>query len=198
MAAMNEHDDRSLLEAHLEEGDGLRRLLPDACGAQVLAAAMVVRRTLQQGGKLLICGNGGSAAASQHLAAEFVGALDPAVARRGLPAVALTTDTSIITAVGNDFGLEAVFERQVEALGKAGDTLLAISTSGQSENVVRAARRAQAADMAVAGLTGADGGALAACCDVCVRVPSSRTQQVQEAHLAIGHVLCALVERTFR
>ena len=195
---MEDHDDRSLLAAHVEEGIGVRRRLPDACGSEVLAAARAVRRTLQQGGALLICGNGGSAAASQHLAAEFVGALDPAVTRRGLPAVALTTDPSIITAVGNDFGLGAVFERQVEALGRAGDTLLAISTSGQSENVVRAARRARAARMTVVGLTGADGGALAACCDVCIRVPSNRTQQVQEAHLAIAHVVCALVERAFR
>ena len=196
LVPMNEHDDRSLLQVHLEEGNRLRRRLPGACDAHVLAAAVVVRETLQQGGKLLICGNGGSAAASQHLAAEFVGALDPAVVRRGLPAVALTADTSILTAVGNDFGLEAVFERQVEALGRAGDTLLAISASGQSENVVRAARRARAARMTVVGLTGAGGGDLAACCDLCIRVPSDQTQQVQEAHLAIGHVLCALVERT--
>ena len=195
---MDDHAGRSLLEAHVEEGIEVRRRLPDACGSEVLAVARAVRRTLQQGGTLLICGNGGSAAASQHLAAEFVGALDPAVARRALPAVALTTDASIITAVGNDFGPEAVFERQVEALGRAGDVLLAISASGQSRNVVRAARRARAARMTVAGLTGADGGALAECCDVCVRVPSTRTQQVQEAHLAIAHVVCALVERAFR
>jgi len=195
---MDDHDDRSRLAAHFDAGIELRRRLTDACGDEVLAAVRAVRRTLQHGGKLLICGNGGSAAASQHLAAEFVGALDPSVARRGLPAVALTTDTSIVTAVGNDFGLGAVFERQVEALGNAGDVLLAISTSGASENVMRAARRARAARMTVVGLTGAGGDGLAACCDLCIRVPSSQTQQVQEAHLAIGHVVCALVERAFR
>lgn len=195
---MTQRDERALLAAHLDEGSRVRRRMVDACADDILAAVRAIRQALQQNGKLLLCGNGGSAADSQHIAAEFVSGLDPSVARRSLPAVALTTDSSIMTAVGNDFGFADVFERQVEALGRAGDVLLAISTSGRSENVVRAARKARATGMTAVGMTGASGGALAADCDFCIRVPSDQTQHVQEAHIAIGHVLCALVERAFR
>ena len=195
---MTKRDERVLAAAHFDEGIQVRRRIADDCADDILAAVREIRQAFRKNGKLLLCGNGGSAADSQHLAAEFVSALDPTVARRGLPAVALTTDSSIMTAVGNDFGFAHVFERQVETLGRAGDVLLAISTSGNSENVVRASRRARATGMTVVGMTGASGGNLAACCDVCIRVPSDQTQHVQEAHIAIGHILCALVERAFQ
>lgn len=195
---MTERDDQVLAAAHFDEGIRVRRRIADGCVDDILAAVREIRQTFRKGGKLLLCGNGGSAADSQHLAAEFVSALDPSVARRGLPAVALTTDSSIMTAVGNDFGFARVFERQVEALGRSGDVLLAISTSGNSENVVRAARQARATGMKVVGMTGASGGDLAACSDYCIRIPSNQTQHIQEAHVAVGHVLCALVERAFQ
>ncbi len=129
------------------------------------------------------------------MAAEFVNVLDKAFARPPLAAVALTTDTSFLTAAANDFGFESIFERQVEALGKAGDVLLAITTSGRSANVLRAARRAGELGIAVIGLTGSDGGDLAGVSDPCIVVPAKSTQHIQEAHIVIGHVFCDLVQR---
>lgn len=165
------------------------------CVDDVVRAAEILFAAVETGGKLLICGNGGSAADAQHLAAEFVSSLTLGHPRPSIPAVALTTDTSVLTAIANDFGVEGVFERQVEALGRQGDVLIAISTSGNSANVLRAAARARADGLGVIALTGASGGRLAPMADVAIRVPSDVTAHVQECHLAIEQLLALLVER---
>ena len=147
---------------------------------------------LRGGGKLLFCGNGGSAADAQHWAGELVSRFY--YDRPGLPAIALTTDSSILTAIGNDYGYDYTFARQVEALGRPGDVLVAISTSGNSPNIIRAAEAARARGVAVVGFTGEGGGKLAPLSDICFRVPSTETPRIQEGHEFIGHLLCALVE----
>lgn len=158
----------------------------------IVGAAEVIRAALAAGHKVLLCGNGGSAADAQHIAAELVGRF--VIERKGLPAIALTTDTSALTAIGNDYGYDVVFSRQVEALGQAGDVLVAITTSGRSKNVVAAAAAARAAGMKVVGLTGAAGREFVASCDAGVAVPSGETARIQECHIAIGHVWCELVD----
>lgn len=158
-------------------------------------AATLLIEALESGHKLLLFGNGGSAADSQHIAAELVGKL--VVHRRALPAIALTTDTSGLTALSNDFGYEAVFRRQIEALGRAGDVAIGISTSGSSPNVLAAVRTARALGLKTIGLTGHGGGALAGLVDCPIVVPSDNTQRIQEAHITIGHILCELIEAHF-
>lgn len=160
----------------------------------VLAAAAAIAAAVRGGGKLLICGNGGSAGDAQHLATEFVSTLTVERRRAPIPALALTTDSSLLTAVANDFGFEGVFARQVEALGREGDVLLGISTSGNSENVVRALEQARMQGLRTIALTGASGGKLAGLADVGIRVPSDETSHVQEAHIAVGQLIAFLVE----
>jgi D-sedoheptulose 7-phosphate isomerase len=181
----------SRLRLGLDEHREVFRRLPELSKA-VEAAAALIAETLSRGGKLLLCGNGGSAADCQHIAAELTGRF--VKDRRALAAVALSTDTSALTSIANDLGFEEIFRRQVEALGRAGDCLIAISTSGQSPNVLRAAEAARAAGMRTIGLLGRDGGALRARCDVAIVVPSQTTARIQEAHIFIGHTLCAMVE----
>jgi len=151
--------------------------------------------TLSRGGKILICGNGGSAADSQHFAAELVGRFEKE--RRGLPAIALTTDTSILTAIGNDYGFDRVFSRQVEALATPTDLLIGISTSGNSENVLQAIAAAKEIGCVTCGLTGRDGGKIAGAVDLNINIPVQRTARAQEAHLTILHILCELIEADF-
>jgi len=164
------------------------------CGGAIMDAARLMGETLKNGGKLLLCGNGGSAADCQHMAAEFVNLLSVDAMRPALPAIALTTDTSFLTAYSNDFGFDGVFERQVQALGKAGDTLIGISTSGKSQNVVRAMRAARERGMNTIILMG-NRGTLAEDAEVAIRVPHAGTQRIQETCLVIEHILCELVER---
>lgn len=159
---------------------------------QVARAALMMERCLRGDGKLLLFGNGGSAADAQHVAAEFVGRF--ALDRRGLPAIALTTDTSALTAIGNDFGYERVFARQLEALGRPGDLAIAISTSGSSPNVLAAVEAARRRGVATVGLSGGKGGRLADMVDVALVLPGADTQRVQEAHLVVEHALCESVE----
>jgi D-sedoheptulose 7-phosphate isomerase len=159
----------------------------------IVAMAAALTSCLRAGGKVLLCGNGGSAAMAQHLAGELVGRY--LRERQAIPALALTTDTSILTAVGNDYRFDDVFLRQIEAIADPGDVLIALSTSGSSPNVVLAAQAARCKKVTVLALTGQSGGELAYHADVILRVPSSDTPIVQEAHLAIGHVLCDVVER---
>jgi phosphoheptose isomerase len=180
---------------HLEESARTMLAVRDDCLPALARAAEAVAGCLRSGGKLLICGNGGSAADSQHLAAEFVVRLSANFERRAWPAIALTTDSSILTAFGNDYGFERVFARQVEALGAPGDVLLAISTSGGSPNVLRAAETAQQRGLTVIGLLGGSGGPLRELSDIPIVVPSPFTQHVQESHLALYHLLCGIVER---
>jgi D-sedoheptulose 7-phosphate isomerase len=165
----------------------------DALRTRIGAAAQAWIAALRAGGKVLLAGNGGSAADCQHIAAELVGRF--AKDRPGLPAVALTTDTSILTAIANDYGYDDLFERQVRALGRAGDVLVAYSTSGNSPNIVRALRAAREGGMVTVGMTGNRGGAMNALCDHLLDVPSASTPKIQEGHLVLGHILCGLMER---
>lgn len=180
---------------HLLASAEIKRQVAEKCVGSILAAAHMIAETFRSGGKVLLCGNGGSAADCQHMAAEFVSRLTMDVERPGLPAIALTTDTSFLTAFANDVGFEGVFARQVQALGKPGDVVIAISTSGNSTNVIRAVEAARAARMHTIVLTGASG-RLAEMANVVISVPSAMTQYIQEAHLSIEHILCDLVERS--
>lgn len=161
-------------------------------GPQVQESADRIVEALETGHKVLLVGNGGSAADAQHIAAELSGRYTRE--RQGLAAVALTTDTSALTAISNDYGFERVFERQVEALARPGDVLIAISTSGNSPNVLRAVWRARELGCSVIGWAGKDGGRLAGLCDLPIVVPSEDTARIQEMHILVGHVLCDLVE----
>jgi D-sedoheptulose 7-phosphate isomerase len=166
----------------------------DACAEEILGATAAIVEALRGGGKILLCGNGGSAGDAQHLATEFVSTLTVDRRRDAIPAIALTTDSSLITAVANDFGFDGVFARQVEALGREGDALVGISTSGNSENVVQAFERARATGIRTIALTGESGGKLGALADIEINVPSSETSHVQEAHIAVGQLIAFLVE----
>jgi len=157
------------------------------------AASNACITCLQSGGKILLAGNGGSAADSQHIAGEFVSRF--AFDRPGLPAIALTTDTSILTAIGNDYGYDKLFNRQVQALGNKGDVFIGYSTSGKSLNIIKALEEARARGLTCIGLTGNRGGPMRELCDFVLEVPSADTPKIQEGHLVLGHILCGLVER---
>lgn len=167
----------------------------ESCGGAVEEAAASAVAALREGGKLLVCGNGGSAADAQHLAAELVNRLGKEFERPAIAAVALTTDTSLLTAYANDYGFDGVFARQVEALGRPGDVLVAISTSGNSENLCRAAEAAREHELSSIALLGGDGGRLAGLVDRAIVVPSADAQHVQEAHGVVVHLLCGMIER---
>ncbi len=166
-----------------------------ALHATLAQAADAAASALKAGRKLMIAGNGGSAADAQHLAAEFVSRL--VEDRPAMRAVALTTDSSALTAIGNDYGFERVFSRQIEALGQAGDVFMGISTSGKSPNVLRALELCRATGIVTIGLTGKTGGKMPPLCDYCIRIPSEVTMHIQEAHLALEHLFCMLVERAY-
>lgn len=158
----------------------------------IAECAKAIIHSLKSGGKLLIFGNGGSAADSQHMAAELVGRFKKE--RKGLPAIALTANTSTLTAIANDYGYDLSFSRQIEALGKRGDIALGISTSGNSKNVLDAVAKAKSAGLVTIGLTGSGGGRLKKECDITITVDSKDTPRVQESHLMICHILCELIE----
>jgi D-sedoheptulose 7-phosphate isomerase len=185
-------DARARIAAALEESIAVKRAVIETLTSDIAVAAAWMAETLRSGGKLLLFGNGGSAADAQHIAAEFTGRFERD--RRPWPAIALTTDTSALTALVNDYGADHVFARQVEALGRKGDLVVALSTSGDSPNVVQGVRAARALGVRVVGLTGATGGRLAPLCDLALRVPSRRTPRLQEAHIAICHAMCEVVE----
>ncbi len=166
--------------------------LPDLAPRAAEAAGLIAR-SLAAGGKILLCGNGGSAADAQHLAAELTGRY--AFDRRPLAAVALHCDTSALTAIGNDYGYEHIFERQVQALGSTGDVLVGISTSGNSDNVLSAMRTAKDKGLFCIALTGQSGGKMAPIADILLNVPSSHTPRIQEMHILVGHALCGMVEQ---
>ena len=178
------------LNHHLSTFEQVAKLEP-----QVDTVAKTMIRCLHQGGKILWCGNGGSAADCQHLAAELIGRFSRE--RRAIPAIALTTDTSILTAVANDYQYEQIFSRQVEALCAATDLLVGISTSGQSRNVIEAVKAAKNAGANTVAFSGRDGGTLANIADLTINVAVDDTARIQEAHIFIGHVLCDLIEAHF-
>ena len=184
--------DRMARASLRESGSSMRRL-EHSCAAAVAAAGEVAITCLQNGGTLFFCGNGGSAADAQHLAAELAGRY--AFDRPALAAVSLTTNTSSLTAIGNDYAYQQVFSRQLEGLGTRGDVLVAISTSGVSPNVLRAVDTAKKLGMTVIGFTGAKGSSFAAKCDLALITPSFSTPRIQEGHIAMGHAMCELVER---
>jgi D-sedoheptulose 7-phosphate isomerase len=161
----------------------------------VLEAARITAEAMKTGHKLMVCGNGGSAADAQHLVAEFVCRLN--VDRPALRAIALTTDSSILTAIGNDYSYDSIFERQVEALGIKGDVLLAISTSGNSKNCVKALKLARTMGIHTVSYTGSNGGAMKSLSDINVNVPSNITMNIQESHLALEHIFCMIVELSY-
>jgi D-sedoheptulose 7-phosphate isomerase len=167
----------------------------DACAPAITRSVELIIGAFRAQKKLLLCGNGGSAADCQHLATEFVIRMNPAIKRAALPAIALTTDASMLTAGANDIGYDNVFARAVEALGAGGDILLCISTSGRSESINNAARMAKSKGMTVIGFLGKDGGTTKDLVDVPLIIPSHDTQRIQEGHITVGHIICALVER---
>jgi D-sedoheptulose 7-phosphate isomerase len=185
----------ALLRDHFEEGIELRKRMAETLPAQIVRAGQAIVTAVQSGKKVLSCGNGGSAADSQHFAAEMVGRFERE--RPGMPAISLTVDTSALTAIANDYDFDRVFSKQVEALGNEGDVLLGISTSGNSKNVVEAMKVAQARGLAVIALTGRDGGAMAKILrkqDFHLNVAHPRTMRVQEIHLLVIHCLCDVVD----
>lgn len=159
---------------------------------QIISAAKLIIATYQKGGKVLLMGNGGSAADAQHIAAEFVGRFKKE--RKPLPAIALTTDTSILTAIANDYGFDEIFKRQIEALAHPEDVIIGISTSGNSPNVLLGIEKAKGIGAKTIGLSGKGGGELAYTAELCIVVPSNDTPHIQEAHITIGHIICGLVE----
>ncbi|MBX3267539.1 MAG: SIS domain-containing protein [Acidobacteria bacterium] len=181
-----------IVEASFEEHQNVFARTDKVLFDTIENSARLFVSTLENGGKILICGNGGSAADAQHLAAEFSGRYEKE--RRALPAVALTTDTSALTAIGNDYGFERVFSRQVEALARPGDCLIAISTSGNSPNVIAAVMAAREIGCTVVGLTGETGKKLASLSEECVMVPSKRTARIQEMHITIAHIWCEYID----
>ncbi len=182
----------SIIRTHFKEHATVVTAL-EHIEADIAAAGKLCAEALIAGHRVYLCGNGGSASDAQHIAAELIGRF--VGERRALPAVALNTDTSALTAIANDYGYDCVFERQVEGLCQAGDVLIGISTSGQSQNVNRAITAAQALGCKTVGLSGKTGGALRAMVHVAVVVPSDVTARIQECHILIGHILCDLIER---
>lgn len=179
--------------AWLREATATLKRTEARCVAAVAEAAEAIIQSLETGGTVYFCGNGGSAADSQHLAAEFSGRFQ--LERSPLAAVALTTNSSALSAIGNDYGYEHVFSRQLEGLGTPGDVLIAISTSGGAKSVQRAVAAARRLGMTTIAMTGAKGGAFAASCDLALVTPSDVTSHIQEGHIAMGHALCLLVEK---
>ena len=178
----------AIWDEHLQVATALRSLAPE-----VDRVVDMIAKSIGAGGALLVCGNGGSAADAQHIAAELTGRFFRD--RKPLRAMALHANTSSLTAIGNDYGYEEVFAREVAAHGRSGDVLMALSTSGNSRNVLRAIETAREKGMTVIGLTGAEGGKMRDLCDVCLRVPSGSTPRIQECHILLGHTVCELLER---
>lgn len=192
---MNQKQAIALIDSSLRMTAELSVTVARESSGAIFEAALLIMGCLRNGGKVLFFGNGGSAADAQHLAAELVGRF--VRERAGLPAIALTTDSSILTAVGNDYGFEQVFARQIQALGRPGDVAVAISTSGNSANVLEGVKEARKRNLKTIGLTGKDGGTLAQQADVAITIPSTSTARIQECHIAIGHLFCELVDADF-
>ena len=177
----------------LKASGDLKHRVAETLSGEILEAAQTIRGRLASGGKLLLMGNGGSAADSQHIAAELVGRFKKE--RAAIPAIALTVDSSSLTALGNDYGFETIFSRQIEALATAKDAVIGISTSGNSQNVIRALNLARNMGAATIGLVGHGGGNMKDCVDICIIVPSDDTARIQEVHITIGHIICEIIEQ---
>ncbi len=186
---------RQFIKDSLRESADVKIAIEEACGNGILESVEILTEAFRSGKKLLLCGNGGSAADSQHIATEFMIRLSHDLQRPAIPAIALTTDSSNLTAGGNDIGFENIFARNIEGLGNKGDILIAISTSGNSQNIVNAVNTAHEKKMKVIGLLGNGGGKLKTIVDIPIVIPSSNTQRIQEGHITVAHILCELVER---
>ncbi len=182
------------IKSSISESITVKTALMNNCIAEIEAIGKKLAEIIGSGGKIMFCGNGGSAADSQHLAAELVVRLRSSINRKAIPGLALTVDTSILTAGGNDIGFANVFARAVEAYGKEGDALVAISTSGNSENVLNAVSTAKQREIVTIGLLGGSGGTILSECDLTVVVPSKVTARIQESHILIGHIWCEMIE----
>ena len=183
---------KDIIDDILQESIKIKELFIRECNEDLITLANKIVTSFTSDRKLIICGNGGSAADAQHIAAEFVNRFE--MERPPLPAISLSTDTSIITCIGNDYSFNDIFSKQIKALGLEGDILLAISTSGNSKNVIAAAETARDMGIYVAGLTGGKGGKLKDICDLCLTVSSDRAARVQESHILAGHIICKLVD----
>jgi D-sedoheptulose 7-phosphate isomerase len=196
--ALSAPDENTLLgfaRDHLLVSAETKRRYAESSAGELIKAGRQIADCFNAGGKLMLCGNGGSAADCQHIAAEFTSILTQTFDRRALPAMALTTDTSFLTARGNDYGFDSVFARQVEALGKPGDVLVGSSTSGNSKNVLLAFETARRMGIKTVGMTGRVGGKMTDAVDIVLRVPADSTAHIQECHIAMGHIIVAVVEK---
>jgi len=183
------------IKTALTESAAVKRAIERECSEEILKVTELIINVFRNGKKLLLCGNGGSAADSQHIAAEFMIRLSHDLDRPAIPAIALTTDTSLLTAGGNDIGYDNVFARSVEGLGNEGDILIGISTSGNSSNVIKAIQMAKNRGMKTVGFLGGSGGKILSMVDSAIVIPSDSTQRIQEGHITIAHIICELVER---
>lgn len=183
---------KDIISSQFEQNIELHKLSKEQLADGIFGAADLIIQAYKTGNKLLLCGNGGSAADAQHIAAELVGRFKKE--RKGLAAIALTTDTSIMTAVANDYWYDLLFARQIEALGKKGDVLIGISTSGNSVNIIRAAETAKFKGLKTIGFLGSGGGKLKDIVDISLVVPSSQSDRIQEIHILMGHIICSLIE----
>jgi D-sedoheptulose 7-phosphate isomerase len=184
-----------LIKKEIRESVQLKNRVAEELSEKIIEVAQALARCIKDGGKILLCGNGGSAADAQHLAGELVVRLSSDYTRTALPAITLSSNDYVLTACANDFGFEQVFSRQIEALGKPEDVLLCISTSGNSPNLLKAAEKAKEKKMKTLGLLGKDGGKLNSLSDLSIIVPSDNTPRIQESHVCICHILCELVEK---
>jgi D-sedoheptulose 7-phosphate isomerase len=180
----------------LAESADLKRIIAEKLSEKIEQAINLIHDSLKKNKKVLLMGNGGSAADAQHLAAEFIGRFK--LKRQSIPAISLTTDTSILTAVANDYGFDQVFARQIESLGSEDDILIAISTSGNSKNIIKALELSKEMKMKSIGLLGCDGGEVIKLVDLSILAPSFNTPRIQEAHIAIGHIICEEIEKMFK
>jgi len=184
-----------IIQDILKESADLKAAIADKCGEVIEETGLLAAKVFRAGGKVLLCGNGGSAADAQHIAAELVVRLTAKLDRDALPVMALNTNTSTLTACGNDYGFNRIFSRQVEAFGKKGDLLIGISTSGNSPNVIIALDTAKSRGLHTVGLLGGSGGKMKGLADIDVIVPHNDTARIQEGHITIGHILCEIIER---
>jgi len=187
-------DKEKFIVDSLKESSEVKLKMEYACKAELLLAVQMIAEAFRKGKKLLLCGNGGSAADCQHIATEFMIRLSHHIERPALPAIALTTDSSNLTAGGNDIGFENIFARNIEGLGNEGDILICFSTSGNSKNIIKAVAKAKSKKMEVIALLGGEGGELKALTDLPIVIPSKNTQRIQEGHITAAHIICELVE----
>ena len=187
-------DKLKFIKDSLTESSRVKINIEQQCTNDIISAVDILANSFKSGKKLLLCGNGGSAADCQHIATEFIIRLSHDIERPAIPAIALTTDSSNLTAGGNDIGFENVFARSIQGLGRPGDVLLVISTSGNSPNILKAIEAAKAKGMKIIGFAGGSGGKIKSLVDVCILIPSNNIQRIQEGHITVAHIICELVE----